>query len=81
MMEHSQKDRLIRATGAHVPFRLVLADITHSAEEVGKMHGASSEALKLLAETSIASLFLSSSLNFPGPPCLPASPSGATPFA
>ena len=81
MMEHSQKDRLIRATGAHVPFRLVLADITHSAEEVGKMHGASSEALKLLAETSIASLFLSSSLKFPGTVCVKVSFSGDISFA
>lgn len=69
-MEFSQKDRLIRATGSHVPFRLVLADITRTAEEIGVMHNASSEALKLLAETSIASLFLSSSLKFMGTVCV-----------
>ena len=69
-MENVQKDRLIRATGSHVPFRLVLADITRTAEEIGLMHNASSEALKLLAETSIASLFLSSSLKFMGTVCV-----------
>lgn len=80
-MEFSQKDRLIRATGAHVPFRLVLADITRSAEELGKMHGASTQALKLLAETSIASLFLSSGLKFPGTVCVKVSFSGDISFA
>lgn len=80
-MEFSQKDRLIRATGAHVPFRLVLADITRSAEEIGKMHGANTQALKLLAETSIASLFLSSCLKFPGTVCVKISFSGDISFA
>ncbi len=80
-MEFSQKDRLIRATGAHVPFRLVLADITRSAEKIGKMHGASTQALKLLAETSIASLFLSSGLKFPGTVCVKISFSGDISFA
>ena len=80
-MEFSQKDRLIRATGAHGPFRLVLADITRSAEELGKMHGASTQALKLLAETSIASLFLSSGLKFPGTVCVKVSFSGDISFA
>ncbi len=80
-MEISQKDRLIRATGAHVPFRLVLADITRSAEELGKKHGASTQALKLLAETSIASLFLSSGLKFPGTVCVKVSFSGDISFA
>lgn len=80
-MEFSQKDRLIRATGAHVPFRLVLADVTRSAEEIGKMHGANAQALKLLAETSIASLFLSSGLKFPGTVCVKISFSGDISFA
>lgn len=75
-MEFSPKDRLIRATGAHVPFRLVLADITRSAEEIGKRHGASTQSLKLLAETSVASLFLSSGLKFPGTVCVKVSFSG-----
>lgn len=79
-MEFPQKDRLIRATGAHVPFRLVLVDITRSAEEIGKMHGASTQALKLLAETSIASLFLSSGLKFPGTVCVKISFSGDISF-
>lgn len=80
-MEIFRKDRLIRATGAHVPFRLVLADITHAAEEVGEMHGAGRQALKLLAETSIASLFLSSGLKFPGTVCVKVSFSGDISFA
>ncbi len=80
-MEFSQKDRLIRATGSHVPFRLVLADITRSAEKIGKMHGASTQSLKLLAETSIASLFLSSGLKFPGTVCVKISFSGDISFA
>lgn len=80
-MENLRKDRLIRATGAHVPFRLVLADITHSAEEIGRMHGASSEALKLLAETSLASLFLSSGLKFMGTVCVKVTFSGDISFA
>ncbi len=80
-MEFTQKDRLIRATGAHIPFRLVLADITHAAEKIGKMHGASTQALKLLAETSIASLFLSSGLKFPGTVCVKISFSGDISFA
>ncbi len=80
-MEFSQKDRLIRATGSHVPFRLVLADITRSAEAIGKMHGASTQSLKLLAETSIASLFLSAGLKFPGTVCVKVSFSGDITFA
>lgn len=80
-MENLRKDRLIRATGAHVPFRLVLADITRSAEEIGRMHGASSEALKLLAETSLASLFLSSGLKFMGTVCVKVTFSGDISFA
>lgn len=80
-MENLRKDRLIRATGAQVPFRLVLADITHSAEDIGKMHGASAEALKLLAETSLASLFLSSGLKFMGTVCVKVTFSGDISFA
>ena len=79
-MQNSSLDRLIRATGSHVPFRLVLADVTKSAEEISKMYGASSEALKLLAETSLASLFLSSSLKFAGTVCVKVSFSGDISF-
>lgn len=60
------KDRIVRATGARTPFRLVAIDITQAAREIGKQHGAKAYTLKLLAETTIASLFLSSSLKFPG---------------
>ncbi|MDR1760518.1 MAG: Hsp33 family molecular chaperone HslO [Fibrobacter sp.] len=59
-------DRIIRATGARTPMRLVLADITGCANEIGEKHGACGYSLKLLAETAISSLFLSSGLKFPG---------------
>lgn len=76
-----QQDRLIRATGKHVPFRLVLVDFTRGAEEIGQKHGASSEALKLLAETSIASLILSSGLKFAGTVCVRVTFDGDITFA
>ncbi len=80
-MEFSTQDRLIRATGKHVPFRLVLVDMTRGAEEIGKKHGASSEALKLLAETSLASLILSSGLKFAGTVCVKVTFDGDITFA
>ncbi len=61
-----QNDRIVRATGAKSPFRLVAVDLTLAAREIGKRHQAKSYPLKLLAETAIASVFLSSSLKFPG---------------
>ena len=60
------KDRIIRATGKKTPFRLVVVDLTATMNEIGKFHNAQGFALKLLAENSIASIFLSASLNFPG---------------
>lgn len=60
------KDRIIRATGAKAPMRLVVIDLTNSMNEIGKRHGAKAYSLKLLAETAVASMFLSSSLKFPG---------------
>ncbi|MCF0215123.1 MAG: Hsp33 family molecular chaperone HslO [Fibrobacteraceae bacterium] len=60
------KDRIIRATGKTAPFRLVLVDLTQTMNEIGKKHGALSYSLKLMAETTIASIFLSSSLKFRG---------------
>lgn len=65
-MDTTAKDRIIRATGAKAPFRLVLVDITQCANELGKKHGATAYSLKFLAETSIASLFLSSGLKYAG---------------
>ena len=59
-------DKIIRATGKRSPFRLVIVDLTHTANEIGKKHGAKAYSLKLLSETAIASLFLSSGLKFPG---------------
>lgn len=59
-------DRIIRATGKRTPMRLVLADITQTMNIIGKKHNATAYSLKLLAETAIASLFLSSGLKFQG---------------
>ena len=60
------KDRIIRATGKKTPFRLIVVDLTATMNEIGKYHNAQGFALKLLAENSIASIFLSASLKFPG---------------
>ena len=60
------KDRIIRATGKKTPFRLIVVDLTATMNEIGKKHNAQGFALKLLAENSIASIFLSASLKFPG---------------
>lgn len=60
------KDSIIRATGKQAPFRLVVVNLTNTMNEIGKRHGATCYALKLLAENSIASIFLSASLKFPG---------------
>ncbi|MBR6317039.1 MAG: Hsp33 family molecular chaperone HslO, partial [Fibrobacter sp.] len=60
------KDRIIRATGKKAPFRLIVVDLTATMNEIGKKHNAQGFALKLLAENSIASIFLSASLKFPG---------------
>lgn len=60
------KDRIIRATGKKTPFRMIVADMTATMNEIGKQHDAKGFALKLLAENSIASLFLSSGLKYAG---------------
>lgn len=62
----NQKDRIIRATGAKAPMRLVVIDLTQAANEMSKRLDAKAYSAKLLAETAIASLFLSSSLKFRG---------------
>ena len=69
-------DRIIRATGKRTPMRLVLADITHTMNQIGAKHKASAYSLKLLAETAVGSLLLSSSLKFPGTVSLKISFSG-----
>lgn len=61
-----QKDKIIRATGQKTPFRLIVADLTATMNEIGKQHNAQGYALKLMAENTIASLFLSSGLKFAG---------------
>lgn len=60
------KDRIIRATGKKTPFRLVVVDLTATMNEIGSKHNAKGFALKLLAENTIGSIFLSSSLKFAG---------------
>ena len=60
------KDRIIRDKGKKTPFRLIVVDLTATMNEIGKKHNAQGFALKLLAENSIASIFLSASLKFPG---------------
>lgn len=60
------KDRIIRATGQKTPFRLIVVDLTATMNEIGKQHNAKGFALKLLAENSIASIFLSASLKYAG---------------
>ncbi|WP_407442607.1 Hsp33 family molecular chaperone HslO [Fibrobacter sp.] len=60
------KDRIIRATGKKTPFRMIVADMTATMNEIGKQHNAKGFALKLLAENTIASLFLSSGLKYAG---------------
>ena len=55
-----EKDRIIRATGAKAPMRLVVIDLTRAANEMASRLGAKSYPAKLLAETLfivISSLF------------------------
>jgi len=62
----SSSDKIIRATSGKIPLRFVLVDLTATANEIGQKHGARAYSLGLLAESAIASLFLSSTLKFPG---------------
>lgn len=59
-------DLILRATATKAPFRFVLVDLTHTANEIGKKHDARANTLSLLAETSIASILLSSGLKYAG---------------
>ncbi|MBO7384190.1 MAG: Hsp33 family molecular chaperone HslO [Fibrobacter sp.] len=60
------KDRIIRATGKKAPFRLIVVDLTATMNEIGAMHNAKGYSLKLLAENTIASIFLSAGLKYAG---------------
>lgn len=60
------KDRIVRATGQKTPFRMIVVDLTATMNEIGSKHNAKGYMLKLLAENTIASIFLSSGLKFPG---------------
>lgn len=59
-------DIIIRATGERAPLRFVLISLKNVMNEIGAKHNAKNFALKFMAETSIASLLLSSTLKFPG---------------
>ena len=62
----SRTDKIIRATSGKIPLRFVLVDLTRTANAIGAKHGARAFSLGLMAESAIASLFLSSTLKFPG---------------
>ncbi|MGL1934337.1 MAG: Hsp33 family molecular chaperone HslO [Fibrobacterales bacterium] len=57
-----RKDTIIRSTAEKAPFRVVVIDFTRTANKIGAIQGAEAWTLSLLAESSIASLMLSSSL-------------------
>ncbi len=59
-------DIIIRATATHAPLRFVLVSIKDAMNKIGSKHEAKGFALKLMAETAVASLLLSSGLKFPG---------------
>lgn len=59
-------DLILRATATKAPFRFVLVDLTQTTNEIGKKHSARANTLSLLAETSIASILLSSGLKHAG---------------
>lgn len=59
-------DIIIRATGEKLPIRLVFSDFTELANLIGSQHKAKAWSLSLLADTMIASSFLSASLKYPG---------------
>jgi molecular chaperone Hsp33 len=64
--EEYMADLLLRSTGTIAPLRFITVDLTETANAIGKMHGAEAWTLNQLAEYSIASLFLSASLKYPG---------------
>lgn len=69
-------DKIIRSTGEKLPIRLVVCDLTEVANDIGKRHGAKAWSLELLADTIIASSFLSAALKSPGSVSFQASFSG-----
>jgi molecular chaperone Hsp33 len=74
-------DIIIRATGKRAPLRFVLVSIANAMNEIGAKHGAKNYALKIMAETSVASILLSSGLKFPGTVSLRIDMSGDLSFA
>jgi len=59
-------DLIIRATATKAPFRFVLVDLTHSANEIGKKHEARAHTLSLLADAAVASILLASGMKHAG---------------
>jgi molecular chaperone Hsp33 len=59
-------DLIIRSTGATVPLRFIVADLTQTVNAIGAMHKAEAWALAQLGETIIASAFLSAGLKTAG---------------
>jgi molecular chaperone Hsp33 len=60
------KDIILRCTGEKAALRFVMIDLTTTANLIGQKHGAEAWALAAMAETAIASLFLSSALKSQG---------------
>ncbi len=65
-MSINSQDLILRATGETAAVRYVLADLTAVCNQMGQQHGAQGWALATLAETTIASVFLSSMLKNAG---------------
>jgi molecular chaperone Hsp33 len=59
-------DKIIRATGKVAELRFVLCDLTQSANIIGSKHGLKGQALALLGEICVASVFQSASLKHAG---------------
>lgn len=73
-------DKIIRATGEKLPIRLVVTDFTEVANIIGQQHQAKAWALTLLADTMVASSFLSASMKSQGSVSLQAKFSGDISF-
>lgn len=59
-------DKILRATGKVAELRFVLCDLTQSANEIGAKHGLKGQALGLLGEICVASVFQSAGLKHAG---------------
>lgn len=59
-------DNIIRATGKVAEVRYVLADLTESVQIIAERHGITGQALELLGDACVASVFLSAGLKSAG---------------